>query len=54
MDAPAGAFGLQLMVDAFENIVLSPYEQVRAARAQTRAIRRMAGYALEVAGDFSR
>ena len=32
--------GAQLMVDALENIVQSPYEQVRAARAQTRALRR--------------
>ncbi len=44
--------GLQLMVDALENIVRSPYEQVRAARAQTRMVRRMAGYALEVAGGL--
>ena len=42
--------GLQLVVDALENIVQSPYEQVRAARAQTRAVRRMAGYVLEVGG----
>ena len=40
------------MVDALENIVQSPYEQVRAARAQTRAFRRMAGYVLEVAGGL--
>jgi WS/DGAT/MGAT family acyltransferase len=46
--------GLQLVVDALENIVQSPYEQVRAARAQTRALRRMAGYVLEVTdGLFS-
>ncbi len=44
--------GVQLMVDALENIVQSPYEQVRAARAQTRALRKMAGYVLEVAGGF--
>ncbi len=44
--------GLQLMVDALENIAQSPYEQVRAARAQTRALRRMAGYVLEVAGGL--
>ncbi|MGA2474062.1 MAG: wax ester/triacylglycerol synthase family O-acyltransferase, partial [Acidimicrobiales bacterium] len=44
--------GLQLVVDALENIILSPYEQLRAARAQTRLVRRMAGYALEVAGGF--
>ena len=45
--------GLQLMVDALENVVRSPYEQVRAARAQARAVRRIAGYALEVAGASS-
>jgi len=46
--------GLQLMVEALENVVQSPYEQVRAARAQTRALRRMAGHVLEVAsGLFS-
>ncbi len=46
--------GLELAIEALENFVLSPYEQVRAARAQTRAIRRVAGYALEVAsGLFS-
>ena len=44
--------GLELMVDALENIVRSPYEQLRAARAQTRVVRRMAGYALEVAGGL--
>ncbi len=45
---------LQLVLEALENFVLSPYEQVRAARAQTRAIRRVAGYAIEVAsGLFS-
>jgi WS/DGAT/MGAT family acyltransferase len=44
--------GLQLVVDALENIVQSPYEQVRAARAQTRALRRMAGYVLEVTGGL--
>jgi diacylglycerol O-acyltransferase / wax synthase len=45
---------LQLVLEALENFVLSPYEQVRAARAQTRAIRRLAGYAIEVAsGLFS-
>ena len=46
--------GLELVVEAIENFMLSPYEQVRAARAQTRAMRRAAGYALEVAsGLFS-
>ena len=44
--------GLELVVEALENIVRSPYEQLRAARAQTRAVRRMAGYALEVAGGL--
>ena len=44
--------GLQLMVDALENVVRSPYEQVRAARAQARTVRRIAGYALEVAGGL--
>jgi len=44
--------GLELMVDALENIVRSPYEQLRAARAQARVVRRMAGYALEVAGGL--
>ena len=40
------------MVDAVENLVRSPYEQLRAARAQTRIVRRMTGYALEVAGGL--
>ena len=44
--------GLELVVDALENIVRSPYEQLRAARAQARVVRRMAGYALEVAGGL--
>ena len=45
---------LELVVDALENFVFSPYEQLRAARAQTRAVRRVAGYAAEVAsGLFS-
>ena len=53
VDAPPGALGRSSsMVDALENIVRSPYEQLRAARAQTRAVRRMAGYALEVAGGL--
>jgi diacylglycerol O-acyltransferase / wax synthase len=43
---------LELVVDALENIAQSPYEQVRAARAQTRALRRMAAYVLEVAGGL--
>jgi diacylglycerol O-acyltransferase len=37
-----------LVVDALENILRSPYEQLRAARAQTRRLRRMLGYAGEV------
>jgi diacylglycerol O-acyltransferase / wax synthase len=44
--------GLELVVDALENFVLSPYEQLRAARAQTRAVRRMTGYLVEVAGGL--
>ena len=44
--------GLELVVDALENIVRSPYEQLRAARAQARVVRRMAGYAFEVAGGL--
>src|ERR1700722_15683792 len=44
--------GTQLALEALENVVLSPYEQVRAAGAQTRAVRRMVGYALEVAGGL--
>ena len=44
--------GLHLMLDALENVVQSPYEQIRAARAQTRALRRMAGYVLDVAGGL--
>ncbi len=41
-----------LMLEAIENMVLSPYEQLRAARAQTRFVRRLAGQALEVAGGL--
>ena len=52
LGAPPEPSGLELMVDALENIVRSPYEQLRAARAQTRVVRRMAGYALEVAGGL--
>ncbi len=44
--------GLELMVDALENIARSPYEQLRAARAQTRVVRRVAGYALDVVGGL--
>jgi WS/DGAT/MGAT family acyltransferase len=44
--------GLHLVLDALENVVQSPYEQIRAARAQTRALRRMAGHVLDVAGGL--
>ncbi|MBV8461916.1 MAG: wax ester/triacylglycerol synthase family O-acyltransferase [Acidimicrobiales bacterium] len=44
--------GLQLVVDALENVVRSPYEQLRAARAQARTVRRIAGYARDVAGGL--
>jgi WS/DGAT/MGAT family acyltransferase len=44
--------GLELMVDALENMVRSPYEQMRALRAQTRMVRRVLGYATEVAGGL--
>jgi diacylglycerol O-acyltransferase / wax synthase len=44
--------GFELMVDALENIVRSPYEQLRAARAQARVARRMVGHAMEVAGGL--
>jgi diacylglycerol O-acyltransferase len=44
--------GLHLMLAALENVVQSPYEQIRAARAQTRALRRMAGHVLDVAGGL--
>jgi diacylglycerol O-acyltransferase / wax synthase len=45
---------LSLVIDALENVAHSPYEQLRAARAQTRALRRVASYALDVAsGLFS-
>jgi diacylglycerol O-acyltransferase len=37
-----------LVVEALENMVRSPYEQLRAARAQTRMLRQMLGYAREV------
>jgi WS/DGAT/MGAT family acyltransferase len=37
-----------LATDALWSMVHSPYEQLRAARAQTRLLRRMAGYAKEV------
>ncbi len=43
---------LQLVVDALENVVRSPYEQVRAARAQTRALCRLAGSLMDVASGF--
>jgi diacylglycerol O-acyltransferase len=44
--------GLELVVEAIENMVLSPYEQLRAARAQTRFVRLLVGQALEVAGGL--
>ena len=40
--------GWSLATDAITSMVRSPYEQLRAARAQTRLLRRMAGYAKEV------
>ena len=40
--------GLALVAEAFVDLLLSPYEIARAARAQTRALRRMARYAAEV------
>ena len=43
---------LALLVDATWNIVRSPYEQLRAARAQTRALRRLAGSLVEVSSGF--
>jgi WS/DGAT/MGAT family acyltransferase len=43
--SPSGA---QLASDALVNMVTSPYEQLRAARAQTRVIRQAIGYAREV------
>ena len=42
--------GWQLALDALENMVRSPYEQLRAARAQTRLLRRLVGHGVEVAG----
>ncbi len=44
--------GMDLVLQAIENMVRSPYEQLRAARAQTRAVRRLAGQAMEVAGGL--
>jgi diacylglycerol O-acyltransferase len=44
--------GVSLLVEAIENMLLSPYEQLRAARAQTRFVRRLAGQAKEVAGGL--
>jgi WS/DGAT/MGAT family acyltransferase len=40
--------GTELVVEAIENMVRSPYEQLRAARAQTRWLRHTAAYAGEV------
>lgn len=45
-DEPSGA---ELVVEALEHLVVSPYEQLRAARAQTRLVRRAAEYMGEVA-----
>ncbi len=44
--------GMELIVEAVAGVLLSPYELVRAARAQTRAVRRMARYAAEVASGL--
>ena len=44
--------GVSLVVEAIENMLLSPYEQLRATRAQTRFVRRLAGQAKEVAGGL--
>ena len=38
----------ELVIEAIENMVRSPYEQLRAARAQTRWLRHAAAYAGEV------
>jgi len=43
---------LQLMADSLENVVRSPYEQMRALRAQTRMVRRVLAYAMEVVGGL--
>jgi diacylglycerol O-acyltransferase / wax synthase len=40
--------GWSLATDALASMVRSPYEQVRAARAQTRMLRRLVSYAREV------
>jgi WS/DGAT/MGAT family acyltransferase len=40
--------GTKLASDALLNMVKSPYEQLRAARASTRVVRQAAGYAKEV------
>jgi diacylglycerol O-acyltransferase len=44
--------GVELAVEAVENMVRSPYEQLRAARAQTRVVRQVAGYLGEVASGI--
>jgi WS/DGAT/MGAT family acyltransferase len=41
-----------LATDALASIVRSPYEQLRVARAQTRPLRRLVGYAKEVAAGL--
>jgi diacylglycerol O-acyltransferase / wax synthase len=40
--------GFELVAEAFFGLMISPYELARAARAQTRVLRRMARYAAEV------
>jgi diacylglycerol O-acyltransferase len=44
--------GLSLFTEALSNVVRSPYEQARAARAQTRVVRHAFGYAREVLGGL--
>ena len=44
--------GARLATDAVVNMVRSPYEQLRAARASTRMVRQAIGYTREVAGGL--
>jgi WS/DGAT/MGAT family acyltransferase len=44
--------GVELVAEALVGLILSPYELLRAARAQTRPLRHMARYAAEVAGGL--
>ncbi len=44
--------GLELVVEALAGLLVSPYELVRAARARTRTVRRMARDAAEVASGL--